>query len=142
MGGSALLSSSLPFSAGCENHRYLQRGKKHNAKLPILSPFFRSTLFCLLFRVFCSSLLQVAGPPTSSPLPLCIGGGPFSDLFHLRSPLLSIHLIFAGGWRRELSVWVAAKAGVQKMKKSRGCLGWSVVVDVEETEGEADVAVG
>jgi len=86
----------------------------------------------------------VAGLPASSPPPLCIGGGPFSDLFHLRSPLLSVHLISAGGrsggWRRELSVWVAAKAGVQKMKKSRGCLGWSVAVAVEETEGEADVA--
>jgi hypothetical protein len=74
MGGSALLSSSLPFSAGCENHRYLQRGKKHNAKLPILS-FLRSTLFCLLFRVFCSSLLQVEGLPAFSPLSLCISGG-------------------------------------------------------------------
>jgi hypothetical protein len=144
MGGSALLSSSLPFYAGCENHRYLQRGKKHNAKLPILSFFFQIYSFCLLFRVFCSSLLQVAGLPASSPPPLCISGGPFSDLFHLRSPLLSVHLISAGGrsggWRRELSVWVAAKAGVQKMKKSRGCLGWSVAVAVEETEGEADVA--
>jgi hypothetical protein len=36
-------------------------------------------------------------------------------------------------------VWVAAKAGVQKMKKSTGCLGWSVAVAVEETEGEANV---
>ena len=34
----------------------------------------------------------------------------------------------------------AAAVGVQKMKKSRGCLGWSVAVAVEETEGEADVA--
>jgi hypothetical protein len=46
----------------------------------------------------------------------------------------------SGDWRRELSVWVAAKASVQKMKKSTGCLGWSVAVVVEETEGEADVA--
>ena len=41
---------------------------------------------------------------------------------------------------RSGSVGDAAAVGVQKMKKSRGCLGWSVAVAVEETEGEADVA--
>jgi len=120
------------------------KGEKNTIQSFRFSHFFRSTLFCrLLFRVFCSSLLQVAGLPASSALPLCIDGGPFSDLFHFRSPLLLIHLISddgrSGDWRRELSVWVAAKAGMQKMKKNTGCLGWSVAVVVEETEGEANV---
>jgi hypothetical protein len=32
MGGSGLLSSSLPFSVGCEDHRYLQQKKRRNNK--------------------------------------------------------------------------------------------------------------
>jgi hypothetical protein len=66
MGGSALLSYSLlcwlwepPLPA---------KGEKNTMHSFRFSPFFRSTLFCLLFRVFCSSLLQVAGLPASSPL--------------------------------------------------------------------------
>ena len=61
---------------------------------------------------FFPNLLCFRWLPASSPLPLCIGDGSFSDLFHLHSPLLSVHLISVSGWRRELSVWVAAKAGV------------------------------
>jgi len=57
MGGSAMLSSSLPFFAGCKNHCYLQRGKKHNAKLPILSFFHIYSLLSSLssFLFFPSS---------------------------------------------------------------------------------------
>jgi hypothetical protein len=40
MGRSALLSSSLPFSAGCENHRYLQREKHTYKASDSFSPFF------------------------------------------------------------------------------------------------------
>jgi len=36
----------------------------------------------------------------------------------------------------------AACGRLQKMKKSGGCLGWSVAVAVEETKREADVADG
>jgi hypothetical protein len=32
MGGSGLLSSSLPFSVGCEDRRYLQQKKRRNNK--------------------------------------------------------------------------------------------------------------
>jgi len=43
MGGSGLLSSSLPFSADFEDHRYLQQKKRHNKKFWSLSfSVFRS----------------------------------------------------------------------------------------------------
>jgi hypothetical protein len=55
MGRSALLSSSLPFSAGCENHRYLQR-EKHTCKASDSFPPFFFYLLSLVFSFWFSVL--------------------------------------------------------------------------------------
>ena len=66
MGGSALLSPSLPFPAGCHNHRYLQtrkKNKKNATNNDLLSVhFLLSDLFHCRFFLFLPSspLLQVA----------------------------------------------------------------------------------
>jgi hypothetical protein len=75
------------------------------------SLFFRSTLFCLLFLVRCSSLLQVAFSFASAAALFRF----FSSLF---SPSLGpfdfCSVGRSGDCGRELSVWFAAKAGVHR----------------------------
>jgi hypothetical protein len=48
--GSVSASSPLPFLAGGDNHRHLQKKKKTQAKFRFFLPFFRSALF--LFSLF------------------------------------------------------------------------------------------
>ncbi|KAL9362638.1 hypothetical protein Peur_045423 [Populus x canadensis] len=46
-------------------------------------------------------------------------------------------------WLREMRLFCGVTCGQsQKIKKSGGCLGWSVVVAVEETEREEEAAEG
>uniref|UniRef100_U7E2R8 Uncharacterized protein n=1 Tax=Populus trichocarpa TaxID=3694 RepID=U7E2R8_POPTR len=80
-----------------------------------------------------------------------VTGGPFSSF---GSVFLSFFLfLVADGSRVRAEVVILGQSPLQrggglwlvgspKMKKSGGCLGWSVAVAVEETEGEADVADG
>lgn len=46
-------------------------------------------------------------------------------------------------WSWDMRLFCGATYGqLQKMKKSGGCLGWSVVVAIEETEGEEEATEG